>query len=161
MVPPSRGEGDFCELGESQKSAGIFETFLKSGCRANYQAKWAAPAQILLLIPRRRASPIKDWAIRPRASHLTISPFLNSIIIVVISVKFERGAPFYSWEIFATARFHQAKWANALFASAIRCVSSFFFTAFPSFFMASKSSSANFAAIGFPVFFRAASKSQR
>ena len=42
-------------------------------------------------------------------------------------------------------------YANALFASAILCVSSFFFTAYPWLPYAAMISSANFLYIGFPV----------
>src|SRR3989338_1647522 len=49
------------------------------------------------------------------------------------------------------------KLANALFASAILCISCFFLMAFPSFFEAERNSSASFLFIGAPFFFRAAS----
>ncbi len=51
---------------------------------------------------------------------------------------------------------YQAKWAKALLASAIRCISSFFLIASPSLFAANLISSASFSAIGRPFLLRAA-----
>ena len=56
---------------------------------------------------------------------------------------------------------YQAKCAKALLASAMRCISSFFLIAVPSFFAASRISLASFSAIGFPLPARAALMSQR
>src|SRR3989344_3347301 len=56
---------------------------------------------------------------------------------------------------------YHAKWAKALLASAMRCISSFFLMAVPSLLDARSISSASFWAIGFPLRERAALMSQR
>ena len=81
------GEGDFCELGEFQKSAGIFETFLKRGSSYSYSRmtscastcfkvsritetaiKSDVPPRLKELIPERFCTIIGRIAITPRNS---------------------------------------------------------------------------------------------